>query len=189
MADEIVNTDGIAEQEAEEEQATDSILSPAPGTFDDDVALPPDILEPEPVPADSPPAPVSPDPAPESEPDTDRGRFQWVGDPRRSEAQEGDGMSDLFTVDADPDTNDRVTVDPDTDIIDADEDGSLDDLVVVTEEDVMGDELGQVPLDNGVRARQRRAAERFRRERAQRRTRRYRPGSGDDTGMGSLTDF
>lgn len=58
-----------------------------------------------------------------------------------------DGISDLFFVPDDPDTDDVVAVDMDYDIIDADEDGTLDDATTVSEEDIMGDDFGQSPLD------------------------------------------
>lgn len=61
-----------------------------------------------------------------------------------------DDLSDLFEVDRDEltDTTDVVRVDMEKDILDADEDGTLDDLVTVTDEDIMGDEMyGQSPLD------------------------------------------
>jgi hypothetical protein len=41
--------------------------------------------------------------------------------------------------------DDLTGVDIEKDILDADEDGSLDDLVVVTDEDIMGNDLGQRP--------------------------------------------
>lgn len=61
-------------------------------------------------------------------------------------AKHSDGISDLFEVDNDPDTDDVVSVDMEKDILDADEDGGFDDLLTVTEEDVMGDDIGQTPL-------------------------------------------
>ena len=54
-----------------------------------------------------------------------------------------DGISDLFEVDDDPDTDDLIEVDMEKDIID----GDLSDLTEVSEEDVLGDDLGQVPRD------------------------------------------
>ena len=72
-----------------------------------------------------------------------------------------DDMSDLFNVSREEmlDTEDVVRVDMDEDIIDADEDGTLDSLVTVTNEDVMGDDLyGQSPLDTSdVQERKKRA--------------------------------
>ncbi len=59
-------------------------------------------------------------------------------------------MADLFEVKQDEilDTKDVITVDPEKDILDSDEDGTLNDLTEVSEEDVMGDELyGQTPLE------------------------------------------
>lgn len=70
--------------------------------------------------------------------------------PPQPEEKKDDGMSDLFSVDRDEltDTEDVVGVDMEEDILDADEDGSLDSLTTVTEEDIMGDDLyGQSPLD------------------------------------------
>lgn len=96
-----------------------------------------EISEPEPMPA---PAPIS------------GSRWSWIGSPSRSEAQEkSDGISDLFVVTdedvgaSDEDLSDLTDVDIEHDIMDADDDGSLDDLVTVTEEDIMGDEIGQRP--------------------------------------------
>jgi len=60
-----------------------------------------------------------------------------------------DDMTDLFNIDSKEmtDTEDLISVDIKKDIIDGDEDGTLDDLTQVTKEDVMGDELyGQSPL-------------------------------------------
>lgn len=88
---------------------------------------------------------------PETEPAQPPG-WDWVGSPSRSEAQkESDGISDLFRVTdedlgaSEEDLSDLTDVDIERDILDADEDGSLDDLVSVTEEDIMGDEIGQRP--------------------------------------------
>ncbi len=94
------------------------------------------------------PAPeLSPEPVPES-----GSKWDWVGSPSRPEAQgESDGISDLFRVDpgdvgaSDEDLNDLTEVDMEKDVLDADKDGTLDDLVDVTEADIMGDELGQRP--------------------------------------------
>ena len=78
--------------------------------------------------------------------------WNWVGSPDRPEAQEeSDGISDLFRVTdedvgaSDEDLSDLTDVDMERDILDADEDGTLDDLVNVTEEDIMGDDRGQRP--------------------------------------------
>ena len=70
--------------------------------------------------------------------------------PIAEEKNPDDDLSDLFEVDRDEltDTTDVVRVDMEKDILDADEDGTLDDLTTVTDEDIMGDELyGQSPLD------------------------------------------
>ena len=62
-----------------------------------------------------------------------------------------DGISDLFTVDeedldAGEGVDDLVEVDMERDILDSDEGGTLEDLVDVTEEDIMGsEEYGQRP--------------------------------------------
>lgn len=58
-----------------------------------------------------------------------------------------DDFSDLFDAYIEPDTEDVVSVDIDKDVIDTDEDGTIDSLTEVSEEDVMGDELGQSDLD------------------------------------------
>lgn len=95
------------------------------------------------------PAPL-PVPAPEPVPSS---KWSWIGSPDRPEAQEkSDGISDLFTVSAedvgasDEDLSDLTDVDIDKDVLDADEDGSLDDLTEVTEADIMGDDdYGQRP--------------------------------------------
>ena len=79
-------------------------------------------------------------------------KWSWIGSPDRPEAKEhSDGISDLFTVtDEDVESSDEALsdltdVDIEKDILDSDDDGSLDDLVSVTEEDIMGDEMGQRP--------------------------------------------
>jgi len=92
-------------------------------------------------------------PVPISAPEPVRpGGWDWVGSPSRPEAQEeDDGISDLFRVTdedvgaSDEDLSDLTDVDMERDILDAGPDGSLDDLVDVTEADIMGDELGQRP--------------------------------------------
>ena len=72
-----------------------------------------------------------------------------------------DNMSDLFNVDPEDlldGADDLVTVDMEKDILDADEDGSIDDVTTVTEEDIMGDELyGQSPLDGASAQRRKKA--------------------------------
>ncbi|MDD4985204.1 MAG: hypothetical protein PHQ43_05360 [Dehalococcoidales bacterium] len=98
------------------------------------------------------PAPVAPN----------QSGWGWVGSPDHPKAQEhSDGISDLFTVDdedigAGSDVDDLIEVDIERDIIDANEEtGDLSDLVDVTEEDIMGNELGQSPLDYKPPAQQR----------------------------------
>jgi len=73
------------------------------------------------------------------------GKIVWVGAPDAPK-QSNDGISDLFKVDTDADTDDLISVDIDRDIIDTDEDGTLDDLTTVTEEDILGDDFGQTSL-------------------------------------------
>ena len=81
--------------------------------------------------------------------------WNWIGSPSRPEAKKGDGISDLFRTDFDEDmddVNDLVTVDAARDVVDAGEDGTLDDLVDVFEEDIMGvGELGQKPSRKKLR--------------------------------------
>ena len=79
---------------------------------------------------------------PEPDIEEEEERAVWVGSPEASKAD--DGISDLFEVDTDTDTDDLVSVDMETDIID----GPLDDLTDVSEKDIMGDEIGQVPLEH-----------------------------------------
>ena len=88
----------------------------------------------------------------QEQPEENKPGWEWIGSPSRPEAQaESDGISDLFRVTeedvgaSDEDLSDLTDVDIDRDIVDADEDGTLDDLVNVSEEDIMGDELGQRP--------------------------------------------
>ena len=69
--------------------------------------------------------------------------------PEEPEKKPKDDMTDLFEVNREEltDTEDLVSVDIKKDIIDGDEEGTLDDITQVTEEDVMGDDLyGQSPL-------------------------------------------
>jgi len=85
-----------------------------------------------------------------------------------------DDVSDLFEVPTDElvDTDDLVTVDIEEDVMD----GDLSDLVEVTDEDIMGDELGQTPLESPVSRRS--LVRRFRRT-----SKRYIP---PPTSMGGL---
>ncbi len=93
-----------------------------------------------------------------------KSRWNWVGSPDRTEAQEeSDGISDLFRVTAedvgasDEDLSDLTDVDIERDILDADKDGSLDDLTEVTEADIMGDDdFGQRPAKPSSRQPRRR---------------------------------
>jgi len=89
-----------------------------------------EIYEPEPIPV----------PPPSS-------KWHWIGAPDRPEVQEeSDGISDLFRVTpedvgaSEEDLSDLTDVDVERDVLDADEDGSLDSLTVVTEADIMGDD-------------------------------------------------
>jgi len=75
----------------------------------------------------------------------DSGGTVWIGSNQASE-QSDDGISDLFEFDADAemdDVDDLVDVDFDTDILDAGEDGTLNDLVDVKREDIMGSPPGR----------------------------------------------
>jgi len=111
----------------------DSPITPPEGDIDEREILEPVSL-PEPVPIPS-------------------SKWDWIGSSSRPEAQEeSDGISDLFRVTdedvgaSDEDLSDLTDVDMERDILDADEDGSLDDLVDVTEADIMGDDdYGQRP--------------------------------------------
>jgi len=84
-----------------------------------------------------------------------------------------DGISDLFRVDNEPDTDDLVAVDIERDILDANEDGDLSDLTEVSEDDILGDDLGQTALNYKPR----------KTRRVRRLPRRYPYGSG---GMGGI---
>jgi len=79
----------------------------------------------------------------------EEGKWQWIGDPNRPEAEKfDDGISDLFEVGNEDDTADLISVDIDKDILDVNERGSLDDLTSVSMEDILGDEeTGQIPLE------------------------------------------
>ena len=120
----------------------DAPITPPEGDIEEQ-----ELFEPVPIPA-SVPAPV-----PELEPEPEQGsKWDWIGSPSRPEAQEeDDGISDLFRVTeedvgaSDEDLNDLTDVDMEKDVLDAGPDGSLDDLVDVTEADIMGNELGQRP--------------------------------------------
>jgi len=95
-----------------------------------------EMLEPVPEPVSAPELEINPVPT---------SKWDWIGSPSRPEAQKSsDGISDLFEVDNEDDTEDLISVDIEKDIID----GDLDDLTEVSEEDILGDEeTGQVPLD------------------------------------------
>ena len=124
---------GDEQLDKEEEQATRQADKQAP--------VIPSLLSQSPIAPVSLPEPVvesveSSEPA-ESSPR--KSSWQWIGDSNRPEARKSsDGISDLFEVDNSSDTEDVVSVDVERDIVDADEDGSLDSLVTVTEEDIMG---------------------------------------------------
>ena len=110
-----------------------------------------------PVP-ESVPEPVVPESVPEPVPAPD-GKWDWVGSSSRPEArEEEDGISDLFRVTpedvgaSEEDLSDLTDVDIEKDVLDADANGSLDDLVVVTEADIMGDDkFGQRPSKSASR--------------------------------------
>jgi len=91
------------------------------------------------------PAPLSEEEAQEQLESEQGGSWQWIGDNRRPEAQKSsDGLSDLFEVDDDPDTDDVVSVDLEKDIMD----GDLSDVTDVSEADILGDdEAGQTDLN------------------------------------------
>ena len=90
------------------------------------------------------PAPISEEESQEQLESEQGGKWQWVGDSNRPEAQKSDdGISDLFEVDSNDDTSDLVSVDLERDIID----GDLSDLTEVSEDDILGDDLGQTDLD------------------------------------------
>jgi len=98
-----------------------------------------EISEPEPA-----PVPVS------------SSKWNWIGSPSRPEAKKyKDGISDLFEVNFDndlEDVNDLVTVDIKRDVVDAGHDGTLDDLVDVFPEDIIGvNEIGQKPSRKQLR--------------------------------------
>ena len=107
------------------------------------------------------PAPLSEEEAQEQLESEQGGKWQWVGDSNRPEAQKvSDGISDLFEVDSNDDTSDLVSVDLERDIID----GDLSDLTEVSEEDILGDdETGQVPLEYKPDMPKRRVLPRYRR--------------------------
>ena len=98
------------------------------------------------------PLPEAPPSEEQEDNQEEESKWSWIGSPDRPEAKEhSDGISDLFTVtDEDVESSDEALsdltdVDIEKDVLDSDDDGSLDDLVSVTEEDIMGDEMGQRP--------------------------------------------
>jgi len=120
-----------------------------------------------------------PEPIPVPPPSSKQG-WNWIGSPSRPEAKKHrDGISDLFQADFDGDSedvNDLVTVDTKRDVLDAGEDGTLDDLVDVFPEDIMGvDSIGQRP-----------SRKQLRRLRAERRARRS--ASEFSTSVGGVTE-
>jgi len=105
--------------------------------------------------------------------------WNWIGSPSRPEAKKyRDGVSDLFRADFDGDSedvNDLVTVDIKHDVLDAGHDGTLDDLVDVFPEDIMGvDSIGQRP-----------SRKHLRKLRAERKARQS--ASGSTTSVGGMT--
>jgi len=81
--------------------------------------------------------------APTEEPEQGS-KWNWIGSPDRPEAQEhSDGISDLLEVnegdfDETEGVDDLVDVDFERDILDANENGDIEDLVNVSMEDIMG---------------------------------------------------
>lgn len=125
-------------------------------------------LEPETAPEATPAPPPEPVALPEPVEPPPRPAFHWIGDASRPEAQEKDGVSDLFAPETDPDTDDVVNVSVDEDVIDADiPENPLGDLLDTTEDDILGDEeTGQIPLNTDARSRrQREMAKRLRQRR------------------------
>lgn len=81
----------------------------------------------------------------EEQPEEQSGsKWEWIGSDKRPEAQEhSDGISDLMEVnegdfDETDGVDDLVEVDFDRDILDANENGDIEDLVNVDMEDIMG---------------------------------------------------
>jgi len=86
--------------------------------------------------------------------------------PPEPEEEQSDGMEDLFEVNREEltDTKDVVAVDIEEDILDAGEDGSIEDVTTVTEEDIMGDDMyGQSPLEGSDVQEQKKKVARVRR--------------------------
>ena len=70
-------------------------------------------------------------------------KWDWIGSPSRPEAKEhSDGLSDLFDApdqeEIDEDMDDLTGVDFEKDILDANEEGNLEDLTNVSNEDIIG---------------------------------------------------
>lgn len=73
----------------------------------------------------------------------------------------GDDMSDVFEVKSEDvldGVDDAVAVDTEKDILDEDEDESIEDVVTVTDEDIMGDVYGQSPLEGASAQKKKKAA-------------------------------
>lgn len=86
-----------------------------------------DEIEPTPLP-----------PLPEPLPEERTGRLQWIGDSRS--ATHDDGISDLYETGTEEDledTEELVDVDLEGDILDTDEDGSINSLVDVSSDEVI----------------------------------------------------
>jgi len=76
------------------------------------------------------------------EPSLPEGKTVWIGAPDAPRQSE-DGISDLFdtnelVAETEEDMDDLTSVDMEKDVLDADEDGSLESLVSVSQEDIIG---------------------------------------------------
>lgn len=112
------------------------------------------------------PKPVTPPPElpsgleiemPPETPEEDK-KWKWVGDTSHPDNVSGDGVSDLFKVEDDyiaDDPSDVTQLDVEEDVLDADEDGSLESVLGVDEEDILGEDLsgeleGEEEVDEAV---------------------------------------
>jgi len=93
------------------------------------------------VPVELPPEPAPMAPVDVELPEPSEKRWTWVGDKEYSGGEEGDGISDLFRVrdeEISDDVESATALDYEEDVLDAGEDGTIDDVVSVDEEDIMG---------------------------------------------------